>query len=143
MIGIIIALLSGALMSIQGVFNTEVTEKTSIWVSGAFVQFTALLVCLAAWGITDRSSFMELKNVEPKYMLLGGTIGAFITITVIKSMDALGPARAVMLIVISQLLVAYLIELFGVFGVEKQPFAWSKLIGMALSIAGILVFKWK
>lgn len=143
MIGIVIALLSGALMSIQGVFNTEVTEKTSIWVSGAFVQFTALLVCLAAWGITDRSSFMELKNVEPKYMLLGGTIGAFITITVIKSMDALGPARAVMLIVISQLLVAYLIELFGVFGVEKQPFAWSKLIGMALSIAGILVFKWK
>ncbi|MGN0292345.1 MAG: DMT family transporter [Lachnospiraceae bacterium] len=143
MIGILIALLSGALMSIQGVFNTEVTEKTSIWVSGAFVQLTALLVCLIAWGITDRSSFMELKNVEPKYMLLGGAIGAFITITVIKSMEALGPARAVMLIVISQLLVAYLIELFGVFGVEKQPFAWSKVIGMALSIAGILVFKWK
>ena len=86
---------------------------------------------------------MELKNVEPKYMLLGGAIGAFITITVIKSMEALGPARAVMLIVISQLLVAYLIELFGVFGVEKQPFEWSKVIGMALSIAGILVFKWK
>ena len=78
MIGIFIALLSGALMSIQGVFNTEVTERTSIWVAGAFVQLTALIVCLAAWGITDRSSFMELKNVEPKYMLLGGAIGAFI-----------------------------------------------------------------
>lgn len=143
MIGIFIALLSGALMSIQGVFNTEVTEKTSIWVATAFVQFTALLVCLLAWGITDRSSFMEIKNVEPKYMLLGGAIGAFITITVIKSMDALGPARAVMLIVVSQLLVAYLIELFGIFGVEKQPFDWSKVVGMALAIAGILVFKWK
>lgn len=35
MIGIFIALLSGALMSIQGVFNTEVTERTSIWVAGA------------------------------------------------------------------------------------------------------------
>ncbi len=105
MIGIFIALLSGALMSIQGVFNTEVTEKTSIWVATAFVQFTALLVCLLAWGITDRSSFFAIKDVEPKYMLLGGAIGAFITITVIKSMDALGPARAVMLIVVSQLLV--------------------------------------
>lgn len=143
MIGVIIALLSGALMSIQGVFNTEVTEKTSIWVSGAFVQLTALIVCLIAWGITDRSSFLALKNVEPKYMLLGGTIGAFITITVIKSMEVLGPARAVMLIVISQLLIAYLIELFGIFGVEKQPFDWSKVVGMALAIAGILVFKWK
>ena len=70
MIGIFIALLSGALMSIQGVFNTEVTERTSIWVAGAFVQLTALIVCLATWGITDRSSFMELKNVEPQYLLL-------------------------------------------------------------------------
>ena len=139
MIGIFIALLSGALMSIQGVFNTEVTERTSIWVAGAFVQLTALIVCLAAWGITDRSSFMELKNVEPKYMLLGGVI----TITVIKSMEALGPARAVMLIVTAQLLVAYLIELFGIFGVDKQPFQWSKVVGMALAIAGILVFKWE
>ena len=28
--GILIALLSGALMSIQGVFNTEVTKQTSL-----------------------------------------------------------------------------------------------------------------
>ena len=76
-------------------------------------------------------------------MLLGGAIGAFITITVIKSMEALGPARAVMLIVTAHLLVAYLIELFGIFGVDKQPFQWSKVAGMALAIAGILVFKWE
>ena len=31
--GIVIALVSGALMSLQGIFNTEVTKQTSIWVS--------------------------------------------------------------------------------------------------------------
>ena len=31
--GFIVALISGALMSIQGVFNTEVTKQTSLWVS--------------------------------------------------------------------------------------------------------------
>ncbi|MDU3398472.1 MAG: EamA-like transporter family protein, partial [Clostridiales bacterium] len=30
--GFIIALVSGALMSLQGVFNTEVTKQTSVWV---------------------------------------------------------------------------------------------------------------
>ena len=54
MIGIFIALISGALMSIQGVFNTEVTKNTSIWVSSSWVQFSALLVCLAAWLFTGR-----------------------------------------------------------------------------------------
>ena len=72
MIGFFIALISGALMSIQGVFNTQVTKSSSIWVANAFVQCTALLVCLAAWIISDMSSFGTLFKVEPKYMLLGG-----------------------------------------------------------------------
>ncbi len=143
MIGFFIALISGALMSVQGVFNTQVTKSSSIWSANAFVQFTALLVCLVAWLFTDRGSFAKVVSVEPKYMLLGGAIGAFITYTVIKSMDMLGPAKAVMLIVIAQLLVAYVIELFGAFGVEKQPWEWRKAIGMAVAIAGIVIFKWK
>lgn len=143
MVGFLIALISGALMSVQGVFNTQVTKASSIWVASAFVQFTALLVCLGAWLLTDRSSLTQVFQVQPKYMLLGGAIGAFITYTVIKSMDALGPAKAVMLIVVAQLAVAYIIELFGMFGTEKQPWEWRKAIGMAIAIVGIVIFKWK
>lgn len=142
MIGFFIAMISGALMSVQGVFNTKLTESTSLWVANAFVQFTAFLLCIAAWLVTDRSSMRSLFNVEPKYFLLGGVMGAFITLTVIKSMDSLGPAKAVMLIVIAQLIIAYLIELFGLFGVEKQPFVWRKAIGALVAIAGFIVFKW-
>lgn len=130
-------------MSIQGVFNTQVTRSSSIWVANVFVQLTALLVCLGAWLFADRTSFAMLLKVEPKYMLLGGAIGAFITYTVIKSMEMLGPARAVMLIVIAQLIVAYVIELLGLFGVEKQPLSMRKVIGMLIAIGGIVIFKWK
>lgn len=142
MIGFLIALASGALMSVQGVFNTQVTKSSSIWSASTFVQFLALVVCLGAWLITDRSSLMKVFSVEPKYMLLGGAIGAFITYTVIKSMELLGPAKAVMLIVVAQLIVAYVIELIGLFGVEKQPWEWRKAIGMAVAIVGIIIFKW-
>lgn len=130
-------------MSVQGVFNTKVTENSSLWAANVFVQFTAFLVCFIAWLCADRTSFREVISVEPKYFLLGGVMGAFITLTVIKSMDALGPAKAVMLIVISQLIIAYFIELFGLFGVEKQPFSWRKVIGALMAIAGFIVFKFK
>lgn len=143
MIGFFIALISGVLMSVQGVFNTQVTKASSIWAASAFVQLSALVVCMGAWLVTDRSNLMQVFQVEPKYMLLGGTIGAFITYTVIRSMDMLGPARAVMLIVVAQLLVAYVIELLGWFGVDKQPWEWRKGIGMLVAIAGIIIFKWK
>lgn len=143
MIGFLIAILSGVLMSVQGVFNTQVTKSSSIWTANAFVQFTAFLVCMAAWVCADRSNLLGVFKVEPKYMLLGGVMGAAITWTVIKSMDALGPAKAVLFIVVAQIAAAYLIELFGMFGTEKQPWEWRKAIGMALAIAGIAIFKWK
>ena len=46
--GFIVALISGALMSIQGVFNTEVTKQTSLWVSTGWVQLSAFAVCVLA-----------------------------------------------------------------------------------------------
>ena len=141
MYGVMIALVSGALMSIQGVFNTDVTKQTSLWVSAAFVQFTALLVCLAAWLLYDRTSFQSLWEIQDKYVLLGGAIGALITATVIRSMNALGPAKAAMLIVIAQLAVAWLIELLGLFGVEKQEFSIRKLLGLLIAVAGVITFE--
>lgn len=141
--GIIIAIISGALMSIQGVFNTKVTEQTGVWTANAFVQLTAFLVCLGAWAAIERTSFTELMKVEPKYMLLGGVMGAAITWTVIQSMKNLGPAKAVLFIVVAQIAAAYLIELFGIFGAQKQSFEVRKLIGLAAAIVGIIVFKWE
>lgn len=138
--GIIIALLSGLLMSVQGVMNTGVTRQTSIWVAAGFVQLTALAVCFIAWLVTGRQSIAAIGSVSPKYMLAGGVIGAFITITVIKSMELLGPAQSVMLIVVMQIVSAYVIELLGILGTEKVKFSWGKLAGAAICIAGIVIF---
>ena len=123
--GYLIAALSGILMSLQGILNTEVTKQTSVWVSAAWVQVTALAVSVIAWKVTGGGSFLAIKDVAPRYMLLGGVIGAFITITVIVSMGSVGPAQATMFIV------------------EKTSFSWSKAVGMVLAIAGMLIFKWQ
>ena len=143
MAGWIIALISGALMSVQGVFNTEVTKTAGMWVSNGWVQFSAFLTCVAVWLFTGRDSIAALTKVQPRFMLVGGVIGAGITWTVIASMKQLGPARAVLLIVVSQILAAHLIERFGLFGVEQAQFEWRKAIGMALAIAGVMIFQWK
>ena len=143
MTGFLIALLSGALMSVQGVFNTQVTKTTGLWVSNIWVQLSAFLACLAVWFLAGRADVTALAKVEPKYMLLGGVIGAGITWTVVKSMASLGPAKAALLIVISQLIVAYVIELLGMFGVEKSPFAFRKLAGHLVALSGIAIFQWE
>ena len=170
MAGFLIALLSGALMSVQGVFNTQVTKSTGIWVSNGWVQLSAFALCVVVWLATGRESVSTLWEVRPHYMLLGGVIGAGITWTVIQSVSALGPARsaAAMLpfmmielagyglaagllskvnlpvfvkVVIAQLAVSYLIQLFGLFGMDQEPFSWKKAGGLLLAVAGIMIFQ--
>ena len=143
MIGIFIALISGGLMSIQGVFNTEVTKASSVWASASWVQLSALATCLAVWGTRERGNLLNVFQVSPKYMLLGGVIGAGITWTVIKSIAALGPAKSALLIVIAQLAVAYIIQLLGLFGMDREPLDWRKVGGLALAIIGIAIFQWE
>ena len=143
MTGFIIALISGALMRVQGGFNTQVTKTTGMWVSNMWVQFSAFIVCLVVWFVAGRDPIGGILEVQPRYMLLGGAIGAGITWTVIKSMDQLGPAKAALLIVIAQLIVAYVIELLGLFGVDKTPFDWKRAGGLLIALIGIAIFQWK
>ncbi|MCI8531090.1 MAG: DMT family transporter [Lachnospiraceae bacterium] len=143
MTGIFIALISGALMSLQGIFNTEVTKQSSMWVSASWVQFSALVTCLVIWAASDRSSFSALVKINPRYVLLGGVFGAFITYTVIQSMSALGPARSTMLIVIAQLTISWGVELLGMFGVEKADFSMRRLMGLLIAVAGVILFEWE
>lgn len=143
MAGFLIALISGALMSVQGVFNTQVTKTTGMWVSNAWVQLSAFALCALMWLVMGRDDVTSIARVEPKYVLLGGVIGAGITWTVIKSMEQLGPAKAALLIVIAQLIVAYVIELLGLFDVDKEPLEWRKVGGMVVALIGVAIFQWK
>ena len=140
MAGFIIAIVSGALMSIQGIFNTNVTKSSSIWVAAGFVQLTALATCLIMWLFNGRPEVSGVLRVDNKVSLLGGVIGAFITFTVVKSVSELGIAKAEITIVVAQVIVAYLIELFGLFGSKKAEFSWLKLLALIIAVGGVFMF---
>ncbi len=139
-IGILFALIAGLLMSIQGVFNTRVMDSSNMWAATGWVHITAFAASISIWFFTGREALLSVFDVNQKLYLFGGVIGAFITFTVIKGISDLGPAYATMLILLAQLIVSYMIEVFGLFGTEKISFEWIKLIGVALMISGIVVF---
>lgn len=140
MAGFIIAIVSGALMSIQGIFNTNVTKSSSIWVAAGFVQLTALATCIIMWFFNGRPEVSGVLRVDNKVSLLGGVIGAFITFTVVKSVSELGIAKAEITIVVAQVIVAYLIEIFGLFGSKKAEFSWLKLLALIIAAGGVFMF---
>lgn len=129
-------------MSIQGVWNTRLSEKIGLFESNTLVQGTAFLLGLLVMFFFGKGNWRELSNT-PKLYWLGGVLGIVITITVMLSIKNLSPTYAISVILISQLLVAALIDAFGWFGSEQVPFLWNKYVGLALMIGGVLLFQFK
>lgn len=142
MFGIILSIIAGAAMSLQGVMNTRLGDKIGLYESNAFVQGTAFLLSILAVWILGKGDFRQIAGVNKLY-LLGGVLGLVITITVMLGIGKLGPTVAISIILISQLFVAALIDAFGLMDSEKIPFLWNKYAGLLLMVGGMLLFKWK
>ena len=142
MIAVIFAIISGISMSVQGVFDTRLSEKIGLWETNVLVQGTALILTLLITLFFGKGSYNELKDVNKLY-LLGGALGVIITFTVMISIGKLGATYAIGIILIAQLVAAALIDAFGLFGSEKISFHLKDVLGIIIMIIGIIVFKWK
>ena len=140
MLGFIFAALAGAAMSVQGVFNTRLSEKIGLFESNTIVQGSAFLIALIVMLIFGKGDITKVGEVNKLY-LFGGIIGFVITLTVMLAIKNLSPTVAISVILIAQLLVAAIIDAFGLFGSEKVPFTLTKYIGIGLMIAGVIIFK--
>jgi len=142
MTGIIFSIIAGVAMSVQGVFNTALSKKIGLFESNTFVQGTAFILSFIIMLIFGSGSFKEIMTVKKIY-LLGGAIGVIITIAVMLSIKNLSPTVAISIILIAQLTSAAVIDIFGLFEAEKINFHITHIIGIALMIAGVIVFKLK
>lgn len=140
--GIIFSIVAGMAMSVQGVMNTRLGEGIGNMEANAFVQGTAFALALIVLIFWRQGSFTALGQVNKLYWL-GGVLGIVITLTVMLGIKSLGTTLAISIILISQLLIAAVIDAFGLMGSEKLAFGWSKYVGLALMTGGMLLFKYK
>lgn len=141
MLGVIMCIISGAAMSVQGVFNTRLSEQTGLLESNFIVQATALV--LAAVSLFWSEGNMARALSVNKLYLTGGVLAMVITLTVMLGIKNLTPTIAISIILISQLAAAALIDAFGLFGTEKAVFGMRKIIGLCVMLSGILLFSYK
>ena len=140
LLGIVLSIIAGMAMSVQGVMNTRLGEGIGNMEANAFVQGTAFALAMIALLFWRQGSFSALGSVSRLYWL-GGALGLVITLTVMLGIKSLGTTVEISIILMSQLLVAALIDAFGLMGSEKIAFGWNKFVGLAVMCGGMLLFK--
>ncbi|NLY75653.1 MAG: DMT family transporter [Firmicutes bacterium] len=132
---LLMAAAAGSLMAIQGTFNSLLGKVIGL-LEGTF---SVHLLGAAAAGLLllflGNGNFAKLAAV-PWFAWLGGPIGVAIIFGVAFSIPRLGVGVATTAIIGAQLLTAYLIDHFGLFGMEHIPFNLYKLLGIILIVCG-------
>lgn len=133
---LILALVSGVAMAVQGALNSALAKITGLLQATLIVHLTATLaVALLLLFPLSPGSLTKITGA-PWYLFLGGLVGVLITYGVAASIPKAGAALATTAIIVGQVTMALIIDHWGFFGLEKIPFTWWKAAGLVLLAAG-------
>ncbi|PJN89065.1 DMT family transporter [Bacillus sp. mrc49] len=139
--GILFSIIAGIFISLQGVFNTRMSEDISGWHTTAIVHLVGFILSIIIYLIARDGRAEGFREV-PYFYLLGGILGVVIVFGEMTSINLLGMSLAIATILIAQLLCAFIIDTKGLFGMIKHKVSFQQVIGMAMMLVGVILFKW-
>lgn len=95
---------------------------------------TALIVAL----LTGPGAIAKAASA-PKHLFLGGVLIAFYVLSITAIAPKFGVGNAVFFVLIGQLISAATIDHFGLFGAQQVPMTWTRISGLGLMAAGVLL----
>jgi bacterial/archaeal transporter family-2 protein len=129
----------GAIVALQPPINSELGRRTSD-LGAAFVSvtltFMILLVVFLVFG--DWGSLSKLKEV-PAIYLSGGIYGALFVVVSLITVRYLGAGLTIALLIAGQLIVAALLDHYGVLGLDQIELSAARVAGIAALLAGVVL----
>ncbi|MDD3652647.1 MAG: DMT family transporter [Desulfotomaculaceae bacterium] len=134
---LVIAVLSGVTMAIQGSINSALGKVIGLWETTFIVHLVGLIL-VSALLFVCRLGDGCLANYShaPWYTYLGGILGVVIIYGVVLTMPKVGVAPATTAIILGQVFTAGLVDHFGLFGMQKIPFSLWNILGTLLMAGG-------
>ncbi len=139
---IMLGLLGGIAVGLQGPLSSLMSGKIGIWESifivhlgGAILSFIPLLLFFGGGNLSQWRSV-------PWYALGAGAMGLVVIGAVSITIPKLGVAPTVTLIVVAQLILGAILDHYGWLGVHVRPLDVNRILGMlALFIGTWLMVK--
>ncbi|OZM55779.1 hypothetical protein CIB95_15565 [Lottiidibacillus patelloidae] len=139
-IGVLLAILAGVLVSMQNIFNSKVSEKAGPWETTVLVLGLGALASFTFGLMSEGRNLFHLPNME-LWFWFSGLFGIGVVTSLVLSIRLLGPTFAIAIVLTSELGIALLFDSLGWLGLAKVPFTLNQLIGVLIIISGIYVFK--
>ena len=138
----LVMLAGGAILAVQAPTNALLVRPLGSPVNAALVSFIVGTIGLALAALLLRASpDLPAVRATPWYAWIGGLCGAVFVGSLAFATPRIGIAAALTLAILGQTVVALALDHVGAFGFPARPIDLSKILGVALICAGVLLVR--
>jgi transporter family-2 protein len=135
------AVLAGALIPIQA-SSGGVLGKTlghPIWGAATSLFIGTMALSLVAWVLRLPLPAFSSTLPGPWWMWIGGITGAIYVATTLALIPRIGAANLIVCVIAGQMVVALLLDHFGLLGLPVKHITTVRAVGVLIMIAGLLI----
>jgi transporter family-2 protein len=138
-VALLVAVLIGAILPLQGLVNARLGLHVGGPVAAAFVSFLVGTVMLGLYLLATRTSLALQGSLKlPAWIWAGGAFGAVYVACFTLLLPRVGAAGMICLAVLGQVTASLLLDHYGVLQAPK-PVDWTRILGALLVLAGVLL----
>jgi transporter family-2 protein len=132
--------LAGGFVGLQAPVNARLGRQLGSLQAASFSFLVGTIALLAVVALSSGGvSSLAHAGRAPWWALIGGLLGAFYVSVALITVRTLGASALTALVVGGQLAVAVAVDRFGLFGIAKQPLPASRVAGLVLLLAGVVL----
>ncbi|MEQ8675305.1 MAG: DMT family transporter [Aggregatilineales bacterium] len=142
--GIMMAIISGAFIGLQGIFNSVLEKNIGLVGMTSFVHLTGFLVSIPLVLVFE-TKFVENMQALPRQgiplpVILSGALGLVLVPGIAFALGRTNPAITFSFVMIGQLVLSMVVQQFGWFGVAQESLSFTKILAIVLIVGGVALF---
>ncbi|MEZ6067260.1 MAG: DMT family transporter [Planctomycetaceae bacterium] len=145
---IVCAALAATVIPIQAIVNGRLGQTVGNPFLAALISFIGGTVALALILLVTTPGWPALPgdlswSDIPPYLFTGGLLGAVFVTAVLTIVPRIGTASVLAAAITGQLLMALVVDHFGLLNVQQKSISLAKIVGCGLMILGVLLLSWE
>ena len=140
---ILLAVVAGICMPVQAGINNTLRHWTNHTVVAACISFAVGTLALLVYILLMRIPWPHMNTIGQTrvWEWSGGLLGAFFVSVTIFLAPRLGATTMLSLVLAGQMVASLLLDHFGLLGFPVRPITLTRIVGVALLVAGVMLVR--
>jgi transporter family-2 protein len=135
-LAVALAAVAGLAGAVQAAVMGELGERVGIFPALAFSGVVTVVIVFAAVAVTDGVGSVGRVVREPVWLWTGGALSVLIILAVTVGAPRIGVAATIGTVIAGNLVMAAVIDQFGLLGLDQISITWPRALGLVLLAAG-------